>query len=332
MTINYQKGVCSICCLGYNHVKFLEQLFRSVWEGEYKQIEIIALDDGSTDGSQELLNSLAAESPFPMTVVLQNNTGRSSINLNRMFKMAKGEFILFISMDDYLFPDTVSKKLSLMNTNDKIAFIGCILTIYVDKFGNYIKPVSTMIDINASINDLIEFEYNKFGPFFMQNCIVRTDVFNLIGGFDEEMLSDDFVPRTKLFMFVKNNPEYSFVLLNEPGLCYRLHDNNLHKNIIRQIRSLSEFFAKYWPERETPLFYAQLVRYMISITPFEEYILELTFNYKSIKLLYNSDIKRAILKSLILTPKIRQKYKPIFYTYYFIKSLFKKIRNILVKR
>jgi alpha-1,3-rhamnosyltransferase len=330
--IKYQKGLCSICCLGYNHVKFLEQLIHSIWEGEYKQIEIIALDDGSTDGSQELLNSLAAESPFPMTVVFQNNTGNPAQNFDKIIKMAKGEFVQIISMDDYLYPDAVSKKLRLMNANDKIAFIGCISTTYVDQFGKYIEQSSINVDINVSIDELIEFEYNYLGPFYIQNCIVRSEILNLIGGYDKDIIGEDFVIRTKLFRFVKNNPEYSFVLFKEPGLYYRLHDNNIHKNIIRQIRSLSEFFAKYWPERETPLIYAKLVHYMISIKPFEEYILELTFNYKSIKLLYNSDIKRAIIKSLIITPKRRQKYKTILSTYYFIKSLFKKIINIFVQR
>lgn len=49
------EAICSVCCLGYNHAHFLEQNIRAIWEGEYKQIEIIVVDDGSTDSSVRML-------------------------------------------------------------------------------------------------------------------------------------------------------------------------------------------------------------------------------------------------------------------------------------
>ncbi|MDR2339338.1 MAG: glycosyltransferase family 2 protein, partial [Deltaproteobacteria bacterium] len=97
---DYEKGLCSVCCLGYKHAKYLEKSIRAIWEGDYREVEIIAVDDGSNDGSGELLQSLSKESPCPMKVILQENTGNIGKNFNTGLKHAKGEYVTFIALDD----------------------------------------------------------------------------------------------------------------------------------------------------------------------------------------------------------------------------------------
>lgn len=110
---HYKKNLCSVCCLGYNHANFLEQTIRSIWNDGYQDIEIIALDDGSSDESVKILNELADKSPFPMRVIAQENTGHIAKNINRLLKYASGEFVAVIALDDVYDKGCISKKAAI---------------------------------------------------------------------------------------------------------------------------------------------------------------------------------------------------------------------------
>ena len=98
-----KKGLCSICCLGYNHAEFLTECIVSIWDQTYRNIEIIAVDDGSSDKSVEILNQLKNRSPFKMTVISQSNTGNIGKNFNTAMKQFKGSlYLLLLWMINYI--------------------------------------------------------------------------------------------------------------------------------------------------------------------------------------------------------------------------------------
>ena len=66
-----RNKLLSVCCLSYNHAQFIEKCIKSIWNQDYDNIEILALDDGSTDDSINVLNSLKEISPIPMKVFAQ---------------------------------------------------------------------------------------------------------------------------------------------------------------------------------------------------------------------------------------------------------------------
>ena len=61
----------SVCCVSYNHEKFITKCLESIWNQDYKNIEIIVVDDGSSDNSVNILENLKSKSPFPMTILTQ---------------------------------------------------------------------------------------------------------------------------------------------------------------------------------------------------------------------------------------------------------------------
>jgi glycosyltransferase involved in cell wall biosynthesis len=88
----------------YNGKKFLPEAVKSVLKQNYEPLEIIIVDDGSTDGTSELQNSLGEQVHF----IFQNNKGPAAAR-NTGIKAAKGEFLAFLDSDD-LWP---SDKLKL---------------------------------------------------------------------------------------------------------------------------------------------------------------------------------------------------------------------------
>ena len=103
----------SVCCVSYNHEKFIPKCLESIWNQDYKNIEIVVVDDGSSDNSVNILENLKSKSPFPMTILTQQNTGNIGKNFNRAINSAKGKFIAFISCDDFFYEDMASSQIDI---------------------------------------------------------------------------------------------------------------------------------------------------------------------------------------------------------------------------
>lgn len=310
--IVYEKGLCSVICLGYNHANFLKNNIESIWRQEYQKKEIIVVDDGSKDNSLDLLQKLTAIAPIPMTVISQENTGNIGRNFNNGLKAARGEFVLFISLDDVLVDNIISMRADLMNANPTLAFVANSRVMLIDDYGSEKTSadslrIDSMVDPSAS--DLLELEYEEFGAFYLQNCMLRRDVIDIVGGFNEDMIGDDIVLRIKIFRFLKKQQKYTFKILKSVGACYRLHDNNIHKNSIRQMKIVTECLERFFPERKNPTILLNWAKGVIRDSTFEEYIEMFTFNKRASNLLLEPEIQKEIFKSVIGN---RGLYIPLF--------------------
>lgn len=100
----------------YNVGEYLEECFYSIVKQTYSSIEIIFVDDGSTDNSAELLEKFKALDSR-VRVFRKENGGVSSAK-NTGLKYANGDYITFIDPDDYVSNDYVEYLLSLVSDND----------------------------------------------------------------------------------------------------------------------------------------------------------------------------------------------------------------------
>lgn len=91
----------------YNVEQYLEECVNSVLKQTYKNIEIILVDDGSTDSSGSMCDSFSAENKN-ICVVHQKNGGLSAAR-NTGFSCAKGEYVYFLDSDDYIAEDALEK-------------------------------------------------------------------------------------------------------------------------------------------------------------------------------------------------------------------------------
>lgn len=111
-----EKPLVSIIIPVYNVHTYLEECVKSLLSQTYKNIEIILVDDGSTDGSAQLVDSLAVHDPR-IHVLHQENAGPSAAR-NNGIDHAKGEYISFVDGDDSVSSDYVSYLLSLQQHAD----------------------------------------------------------------------------------------------------------------------------------------------------------------------------------------------------------------------
>lgn len=125
----------------YNVEKYLEKCLHSICEQTYKNLEIIVVDDGSTDGSGEICDLLAKEDKR-IKVIHQPNAGLSAAR-NRGLDIASGEYIGFVDSDDWIDVDMYQFLYELLTA--KKADIS-ICSLYVEKPGKTkVKYCSTEI-------------------------------------------------------------------------------------------------------------------------------------------------------------------------------------------
>ncbi len=101
---NLSGAAVSIIIPVYNAAEFLPECLDSCLNQTLKEIEIICVDDGSTDNSLEILNDYAKRDN--RIIVLQQKNQRQAIARNKAMEVATGEFIQFLDADDYMEPDT----------------------------------------------------------------------------------------------------------------------------------------------------------------------------------------------------------------------------------
>ena len=141
------KNLISVVVTSYNHEKYIEQCLRSIFNQTYRNIELIILDDGSTDGSNQIIQNVLNDSPFETSFESHENLGVVK-NRNMGLGLTKGDYLLFVDSDNYLDMDYIEQLYSkLIETNADIAY--CDL-FNPEKEEFYLK--SRKFDLTAFLN------------------------------------------------------------------------------------------------------------------------------------------------------------------------------------
>jgi glycosyltransferase involved in cell wall biosynthesis len=111
------KPLVSVIIACYNHGKYLANAIESVRNQSYQFLEIIVVDDGSTDNTKDVSLS------YPdVSYVFQKNAGLSAAR-NTGFKHAKGKYLVFLDADDWLLPSALEINVKYLSQDTKAAFV-----------------------------------------------------------------------------------------------------------------------------------------------------------------------------------------------------------------
>lgn len=91
----------------YNTEKYIEECIQSVLDNDFKEFEVICVDDGSTDSSLELMQKMVDEYDC-ITILTQENKGQSAAR-NKALEVAKGKYVYFLDSDDKIKPNTLGE-------------------------------------------------------------------------------------------------------------------------------------------------------------------------------------------------------------------------------
>ena len=247
--------LCSVVCLAYNHERFVKAALDSIYQQNWPDTEIIVVDDGSTDGTVEVVREAFRDSPFPTTLITQHNTGNVPQNFNRGLGQAAGAGVMFLSLDDMLLPGCIDSRMSLLQSDRQMAFVADVGYREIDERGSVVLEAGVMPIAAYEVQqaaDLLEAEYQTIGSLYIQGQVFRRAIIDAIGGFDETMTGDDIVLRTKLFRYLVEHPDLGFQIGQQIVFAYRKHGQNLHKKFLRQFQTVVEWKGRFFPDRPYP--------------------------------------------------------------------------------
>ncbi|HXS38152.1 MAG TPA: glycosyltransferase [Flavipsychrobacter sp.] len=112
-----EQPLISIVITSYNHAHYLPEALNSVFGQTYKNIECIVVDDGSTDNTRALMQRYNNAN-----YIYQENSGLAAAR-NKGATVCKGEFIIFLDADDYLYPDAAATQLRAFSQHPDAAFV-----------------------------------------------------------------------------------------------------------------------------------------------------------------------------------------------------------------
>ena len=122
MNANKGNPAISVILPTYNDADYLKRAVDSILEQTFRDFELIVIDDGSTDGTQKVLD----EYRDSRIVRLKNNTNKGLIfSLNRGLGKAKGKYIARMDADDISYSKRLERQYQYMEENEGITLCGC---------------------------------------------------------------------------------------------------------------------------------------------------------------------------------------------------------------
>jgi glycosyltransferase involved in cell wall biosynthesis len=188
----------SVIIPNYNHARFLKKRIESVLKQTFKDIEIIILDDKSTDNSKEIIESFASLDKRIVTHYNEVNSGSTFVQWNKGVKMAKGTYIWIAESDDYAEPDFLSSLLPFFKQSDTIGIAFCHSHIIDDQdqttgnSSNWLSIHETNREFSATgIKSGIDTFQNFTSCFnIIPNAsavLMKKEIYIKVGGADETM-------------------------------------------------------------------------------------------------------------------------------------------------
>lgn len=106
----------------YNRQPFLESAFAAIEAQKVPSLEVVVVDDGSTDGTREAIERLTAAAPFPVRYVHQVNRGAYGAR-NTGVRLAAGDYIAFYDSDDVWLPHHLGACVEALETNADVDWV-----------------------------------------------------------------------------------------------------------------------------------------------------------------------------------------------------------------
>lgn len=190
----------SVVIANYNYGRYLAETIESVLAQTYPHVEVIFIDDGSTDDSLEIAQR------YPITVLAQQNQGVSTAR-NNAAQYARGEYILFLDSDDLLYPDSLEVLQTRLEAEEPAAGFA---------YGQlqYFGEKNTIFSSQAFDSKALSRE-----NYIQTSALIRLAAFNAVGGFDRGFdLREDWELFIRLWHY-----GWKGAYLPRPVIQYRKH-------------------------------------------------------------------------------------------------------------
>ena len=187
--------VVSVICICFNHEDFVQQAINSVLNQTYKNIELIVINNASSDNSHDVITKIADKNPS-IKYIQFTELVSSTKAFNYGFKQCKGTYLIDLSADDILLENCIEKQVNFFTKQtDNVGLIfGNAFNI--NEYGMRTKPYFE-VDKQNKVTDLLLHKTNYLrllsGGIIMCSVasMITRNHFELLKGYNEELFFED---------------------------------------------------------------------------------------------------------------------------------------------
>jgi len=216
-----QGPLVSVVIPSFNHARYIRECLDSVLAQGYRPLELVVVDDGSTDGTAEIIRGYGSS-----VRLLEQSNGRQARGRNIGLAHARGELVAFLDSDDRYLPDRISAAVAVFRDRPDTDVVWSDYRV-LDATGRALEEVRYAPRSPDFARDLL-----WGNPICNASVTVRLSTLLAIGGFDER------VPRAcdGLAWYRIAAAGGRFVHLARPLIEYRLHGGNDGRSFVPMTR------------------------------------------------------------------------------------------------
>lgn len=315
----------SVIVTCYNHESYIRDCLESIFKQSYRNLELLVFDDGSTDGSLNIIKSVLATSPFKNARCYSNINQGVVVTRNKALELISGDYFLFIDSDDAIPTNYIEKLVNQAEvTSADIVYTSLV---------NYYSGETVLEAKNFSLSDLF------VGNFINVSSLVRTEAVGDVR-FDEK-LNRKRLEDYDFFLNLIANHHLVAQPCQEVSLRYRFYEDSRsnHENYKDYYSTYHYILCKYltifpdYVKHSLEFHFNRLVNLDIEHSIKEEY-LELYSLGENEELVYKTPIRfsdsfELTIKNTNSKIRIKPSNIPSFYQNFYVEIDGKKISPIL---
>lgn len=222
---DYIQGLVSVIIPVYNVEKYIDRTLNSIFAQTYDQIEIVMVDDQSSDKSAELIKRYQEEHPEIIYYLQPQNMGAGHAR-NKALELAKGQYVAFLDADDVWKPEKVEKQINLMREkNGSFCFTAIEM---IDGEDNVIKP-------KRKVREKIDYKFLLSNTMIPTSSVVVDRI--VIGDFRMHLRRGGQDYATWLKLLRDGSTAYG---IDEALVGYRIDGESLSSNKLKSIQQIWE--------------------------------------------------------------------------------------------
>lgn len=228
----------SVLIAVYNSARYLSAAIDSVLQQTFANFECVLIDDGSTDGSWNLLQSYAAQDTR-LRISRQENQGIATTR-NRLLAQAQGEFVATMDADDIMLPNRLARQVQFLIAHPEVVCVGGALD-WINEQGRFLGHC----DVPETDTEIQRLLLGGISLLHHPCTMARRSALMQVGGYDETMVAS-----VDLDLWLRLGEIGELANLPETVLQYRLHSKSItHAKQMRQSQDALAACQRAWSRR-----------------------------------------------------------------------------------
>ncbi|MFO7609550.1 MAG: glycosyltransferase [Candidatus Krumholzibacteriia bacterium] len=224
----------SVVTASYNMGQYVAEAVDSVLAQDYPAVEVIVVDDGSTDDTQAVLARYAGDRR--VTVIHQENRGQT-VAKNRGLAATRGELIGFCDADNRWLPGKLARQVPILLSRPEVGVVYGDLQL-IDGEGRPLPPPGTRRHSGRITGKLLIDNFVTFNT-----TLVRAETVRRLGGFDESLrMAIDYD------LWLRISLDHEFLYLPEPLVAYRIWGGQMSHRTGERMENFFKLLEKFLRE------------------------------------------------------------------------------------